>query len=255
MSQLPISGAFNDGYVAQIYESYRQNPASVDESWRQFFRMAEQLGTVVPAAGGLDPALLRKAAGAGALVGAIQRYGHLAVQLDPLGSPPPGAAELKAEFHGITEEDLHQLPASVLGHDSTGTAADVVTRLRELYCGALGYEFDHLGEENEREWFRRTIGDGEVTAPLNAGDRKQLLTRLSEVSGLERFLGRAYVNAKRFSIEGIDVLVPMLDEAIARGAAVGARNVVIGMAHRGRLNVLSHVMGKPYRKLLEEFEG
>jgi len=255
MNRLPIAGVFNDGYVAQLYESYRRDQTSVDESWRQFFRLAEQLGGAPPATGGIDASFLRKAAGAGALVGAIQRYGHLAVQLDPLGSPPPGAAELKPEFHGITDDDLRQLPASALGHESAGTAADVVARLRELYCGTLGYEFDHLGEENEREWFRRTIGDGDITAPLPPDERTALLTRLSQVGGLERFLGRAYVNAKRFSIEGIDALVPMLDEAIARGGAAGARKIVIGMAHRGRLNVLAHVMGKPYRTLLEEFEG
>ena len=132
MSRLPIAGVFNDGYVAQLYESYRRDQTSVDESWRQFFRLAEQLGGAPPATGGIDASFLRKAAGAGALVGAIQRYGHLAVQLDPLGSPPPGAAELKPEFHGITDDDLRQLPASALGHESAGTAADVVARLRAL---------------------------------------------------------------------------------------------------------------------------
>src|SRR6185369_12508959 len=191
MPSLPISGAFNDGYVAETYESYRRDPASVDESWRQFFRLAEQMGGAAPASGVIDANLLRIAAGAGALVSAIQRYGHLAVQLDPLGSPPPGAAELKAEFHGVTDSDLSRLPAAALGHESGGTAADVVAQLRRLYCGALGYEYDHLGDENEREWFRRTIGDGVITAALNQDERTKLLIRLSEVAGLERFLGRA----------------------------------------------------------------
>jgi 2-oxoglutarate dehydrogenase E1 component len=255
MSALPITSVFNDGYIAEKYEAFRRDPASVDESWRQFFRVAERLAGSPTGPGAYDASLLRKAAGAGALVGAIQRHGHLAVQIDPLGTPPPGAAELKPEFHGLTEADLAQVPASALGDEETGTAADVVHRMREHYCGAIGYEFEHIGDETEREWFRAMIESGQATAPLSPDEKKLLLQRLTEVDGLERFLGLAYVSVKRFSIEGVDALVPMLDEAIERGAGVGARHVVIGMAHRGRLNVLTHVMGKPYRALLEEFEG
>jgi 2-oxoglutarate dehydrogenase E1 component len=254
MSSLPITSVFNDGYIAQAFESFKRDPSSVDESWRQFFRFAAQLAGTDSVSGGIDPSLLKKAAAASSLVGAIQRHGHLAVQIDPLGSAPAGAAELKPEFHGITEADLAQIPATALGYDN-GTAADVVQRTRELYCGALGYEFEHLGEETERQWFRETIEAGDALKPLTDDEKKALLQRLTEVDGLERFLGRAYVSVKRFSIEGVDALVPMLDEAIYRSADAGATQVVIGMAHRGRLNVLTHVMGKPYRALLEEFEG
>jgi len=250
---LPISSVYNDGLIAELYERYRRDPGSVDESFRQLFRLAERIDGGASATG-VDASLLRKAAAAASLISAIKSFGHLAVQIDPLGSPPPGAAELKPEFHGITERDLHDIPASALGYDS-GTAADVVQRMRELYCGELGYEFEHLSEETEREWFRSTIESGAATQPLNADEKKTLLQRLTEVDGLERFLGLAYVSVKRFSIEGVDALVPMLDDAIEQGAKAGARQVVIGMAHRGRLNVLTHVMGKPYRALLEEFEG
>jgi 2-oxoglutarate dehydrogenase E1 component len=256
MSALPITSVFNDAYIAETYEAYRRDPGSVDESWRQFFRVAEQLaGTAGAGRGAYDESLLRKAAGAATLIGAIQRHGHLAVQIDPLGTPPPGAAELKPEFHGITEADLAQIPASAVAEGHTGTAADVVRAMREHYCGAIGYEFEHISDETEREWFRVKIESGEATAPLSADEKKLLLRRLTEVDGLERFLGLAYVSVKRFSIEGVDALVPMLDEAVERAANVGARQVVIGAAHRGRLNVLTHVMGKPYRALLEEFEG
>ena len=168
MSALPITGVFNDGYIAEAYEAYRRDPGSVDESWRQFFRVAEQLAGTTAAPGTYDASLLRKAAGAAALLGAIQRHGHLAVQLDPLGTPPPGAAELKPEFHGITDADLQQLPASALGYDDGGTAADVVHRIREQYCASIAYEFEHIGEETEREWFRTTIESGAATIPLTA---------------------------------------------------------------------------------------
>ncbi len=257
MSGLPTTSAFNDGYIAELYDAYRRDASSVDESWRQFFRFAESLGRADAApsspSGTYDAGILRKTAGAIGLVAAIERLGHLAVQIDPLGTAPPGAAELEPEFHGISEADLADVPAGALGRGG-GTAADVVRRLRELYCGGMGYEFDHVSDETEREWLRTTIESGVASAPLDADERKTLLERLTAVDALERFLGRAYVSVKRFSIEGVDALVPMLDEAIARGVDAGARHVVIGMAHRGRLNVMSHVMGKPYRLLFEEFE-
>ena len=145
MSGLPITGVFNDGYIAELYEAYRRDPASVDESWRQFFRFAEQLGRRSRRPGGVTMrSLLRKAAGAAALVGAIQRYGHLAVQLDPLGTPPPGAAELEARVPRHHRSGSSERPGVALGYDERGTAADVVRRMRDLYCGPLGYEFEHL---------------------------------------------------------------------------------------------------------------
>ena len=251
---LPVTGPFNDGFIAELYEQFRRDPASVDEPWRQYFRFAQQLsGTTSPAASS-DASLLRKVAGAAGLVSAIQRYGHMCVNIDPLGTAPMGAAELAPEFHGITADDLRQIPAAALG-GADGTAADVVAHMRTLWCGAIGYEYDHLEEEREREWFRRTIESQRLTAPLGSDEKRALLGRMTEVDGFERFLGLAFVNVKRFSIEGVDALVPMIDEAIARGADAGARYAVIGMAHRGRLNVLAHVMGKSYERLFQEFLG
>jgi 2-oxoglutarate dehydrogenase E1 component len=176
------------------------------------------------------------------------------VQIDPLGTPPIGAAEMTPEFHGITDADLRQIPAQALG-GTTGTGADVVARMRQLWCGAIGFEYDHLENDKEREWFRQTIETQRLTAPLSNEEKRALLRRMTEVDGLERFLGLAFVNVKRFSIEGVDALVPIIDEAIARSAEGGTREVVIGMAHRGRLNVLAHVMGKPYERLFQEFLG
>ena len=257
MSNPPVASVFNDAYIAEQLEAYRRDPASVDESWRQFFRLAEQMGGGggVARAAQADGRSLRAAAGAASLVSAIRQYGHLCVRIDPLGSEPPGADELKPEFHGITDAELATIPASALGFDGGGTAADVVATLRELYAGAIGFEFEHLAVDAERAWFRRVIEGREFTKPLPADARKRLLTRLTEVDGLERFLGFAFQGKKRFSIEGTDALVPMLDASIAAGARRGARKVVIGMAHRGRLNVLAHVLGKPYTSLFTEFEG
>ena len=138
----PVASVFNDAYIADQLEAYRRDPASVDESWRQFFRLAEQLG----GGGGTSEyvASLRVAAGAAALVAAIREYGHLSVHIDPLGSEPAGAAELTPEFHGISASDLAKVPGSALGFDGGGTAADVVSTLRELYASTIGFEFEHL---------------------------------------------------------------------------------------------------------------
>lgn len=249
----PSTTVFNDAYIAEAYERYRRDPASVDESWRQYFRAAESLVGGATSAGA-DAGLLRKTAGAAALVDAIRQYGHLAVALDPLGTPPPGGPELTPEFHGITEEDLLTVPASALGFE-TGTAADVVRTLREVYCGAIGFELAHLGSQAERTWLSEVVERGTYAQPLTPEQKVAILRRLTEVDGLERFLGRQYQGYKRFSIEGTDAMVPMLDEAIVRAAEAGARHVVIGMAHRGRINVLVHVMGMSYDEMFGEFEG
>lgn len=249
-----ITNAFNDAYAAEAYEAYRRDPNSVDESWRQYFRFAEGLSGAAPG-GAADPELARKAAGAAGLMYAIRTYGYLAVQLDPLGSPPTSAAELSPEFHGITESDLVAVPGAALGFPHMPTAADVIARLRYRYTRNLAIEYTHLSDENERQWFRELLSAERLTQPLTAEHKRSLLERLTQVDGLERFIARSYVGLKRFSIEGTDALVPMLDTVIAETAAAGATEVVIAMAHRGRLNVLTNVMGKPYADLFTEFEG
>ncbi len=246
-----ITGVFNDGYIAEVYEAYRQNPASVDESWRQFFRFAEQLAGT---SGATDPLTLRKVAGAASLTDAIRAYGHLAAQIDPLGSPPPGTPELSPEFHDITEQDLAAIPGSALGVPDA-TAAAFVARLRAAYSSNIGFEFEHVGAAFERKWFREAIEGGAYAAPLTRDEQIATLRRLTEVDTLERFLGRAYQGYKRFSIEGSDALVIMLDELITQAGTNGARDVAIAMAHRGRINVLTHILGMPYSLVFDEFEG
>ncbi len=260
MSSDPITSVFNDGYIAETYETYRRDPSSVDESWRQFFRFAESLAGTSPAAATTasrqpaDATTLRKVAGASALVAAIRAFGHLAAQIDPLGNTPPGTDELKLESHGLTEADLATIPGEALGFTDT-TAADAVNRLRKLYSSNVGFELAHLGQAAEREWLREQIESGRIHEPLSAEEKKAVLRRLTEVDGLERFLGRVYQGYKRFSIEGTDMMVPILDTTIEAAGKHGTREVGIAMAHRGRINVLAHVLGKPYKTIFGEFEG
>jgi len=202
----------------------------------------------------LDHALLKKVAGAASLVDSIRALGHLAARIDPLGDRPSGTPELTVEFHGITESDLQLIPGNVL-RSTEPTAADAVDRLRKLYSSNIGFEFDHLGQASEREWLREQIESGKLHEPLTPDEKKAVLRRLTEVDGLERFIGRVYQGYKRFSIEGTDMLVPILDAAIEGAAIAGARELTIAMAHRGRINVLAHIVGKPYRTIFGEFEG
>ena len=268
MTSSAITSVFNDGVIAEQFERYRHDPASVDETWRQYFRIAESLfaGENAPrvvatvpapasASGTIDLELLKKVAAAANLQQAIRNYGHYAVQLDPLGTPPSGAHELALEFHGLTEADLATIPGAALGDDRFPTALDTVRRKREVYSGHVGYEVWHIEIDAEREWFRQQFRGGVLTRDLTVDEKKAVLHRLNEVDGLERFLGRAYVGYKRFSVEGTDALIPMLDAVIDESARAGARDIVIGMAHRGRLNVLTNVMGKPFETLFAEFEG
>ncbi|MDH5233533.1 MAG: 2-oxoglutarate dehydrogenase E1 component [Gemmatimonadota bacterium] len=264
MSNEPIASVFNDAYAAEQFEAYRRDPASVEESWRQFFRFAEQAtGTGGPASSAVapltanvpDPEYARKAAGAARYTTAIRNYGHLSVQIDPLGSPPPGAAELKLDFFGITEADLDLVTGASLGFPHLATARDVANRLKKRYCANLGVEVRHIGTEEERAWFRRLFTEEKLTRPLTAEEKKAMLRRLTEVDGFERFLGRTFVGYKRFSIEGTDALVPMLDTAVDEAAAAGARHVAVSMAHRGRISVLAHVLDKPLVLILSEFQG
>ncbi len=267
MSEQPIASVFNDAYAAEQFERYRRDPASVEESWRQFFRFAEQAtgrapsapAEVAPPAAVAAPAAneeyARKVAGAARYTTAIRTYGHFAVQLDPLGTPSPGAPELTLDFFGITESDLDIVTGAALGFPHLATARDVANRLKKRYCTNLAVEVNHLGNEEERAWFRQLFTEEKLTAPLTADERRAVLRRLTEVDGFERFLGKAFVGYKRFSIEGTDAMVPMLDAAIDAAAAAGAMHVAISMAHRGRISVLAHVMGKPIPLIFSEFQG
>ncbi len=209
--------------------------------------------SVLPAPG-LDD--LKYVAAAYALVRAHRNFGHLAAHLDPLGSEPPGDPSLDSGRLGLTPDIMARIPTEILRTYVPGqTLADALPNLRATYCGTIAYEVEHIGSHEERLWLRQVIESGQHRRPLSADGKKQLLARLTAVDTLERFLHKAYLGQKRFSIEGLDMTVPMLDFTIELAAAHGTRKTVIGMAHRGRLNVLAHVVNVPYDTILAEFEG
>jgi 2-oxoglutarate dehydrogenase E1 component len=245
----------NRGYVLELYGKYRQDPSSVDASTRAVFEQWTPPAEEVPDVGSGQQVL--KIVGAVNLVQSIRRYGHLASQIDPLGSRPQGDPALLPETHGVTNDDLRTLPASLIWSALAESAAnmfEVAEAFRSVYCSTTGYDFAHVFVPEERRWLRQAVESGRFRSPADPIDPVALLDRLSQVDAFERFLHRAFPGKTRFSIEGLDMLVPVLDEIIGDSAEFGVRHILIGMAHRGRLNVMAHVLNKPYAQILAEFK-
>jgi len=200
--------------------------------------------------------LLQAVQAATSLVKAYRTMGHLAARLDPLGREPEGDPAMNPVPLGLTPELMTKIPAKILRMYVPGdTLADALPYLRETYCGPIAYEIEHIASHRQRLWLREAIESGRFRAPLNAAEQKALLQRLTQVDAFERFMHKSYIGQKQFSIEGLDMTVPMIDELIQLVATQGAREVVLGMAHRGRLNVLAHNLGRPYGSIFAEFEG
>ena len=280
----------NSGYASLLLEDYLEDPESVPAEWRALFESGES--SVVAAlpglqrllaasnggengqpahleapappevseapAGEVDETLLGGVAAAMALVKAHRMHGHLAARLDPLGSEPMGDPALDETrlIPSLTPELQARIPSSLLRvHVPGETLLEALPALKAVYCGTIAYEIEHLSDHAERVWLRQAIESGRYRKALEPDERKRLLASLTRAEGFEQFLRKRFLGQKQFSLEGLDSMMPMLDEAIELAASMGAHEVVIGMAHRGRLNVLVHTTGHPYGSVLREFEG
>jgi 2-oxoglutarate dehydrogenase E1 component len=209
-----------------------------------------------PVPGQVDEELLQAVQAATSLLKGYRTHGHLAARLDPLGSEPKGDPAIQPESLNLTPELMSRIPASILRIGVPGeTLLEALPRMREAYCGTMAYQFEHLSSHQQRIWLREMIETGAHREPLAAEERKRLLDRLIDVFQFERFLEKAYLGQKMFSIEGLDAVVPMLDELVTLAKRGGAEEVVFGMAHRGRLSVLAHNLDRPVEAILAEFEG
>ena len=247
----------NRGYVLELYDKYRQDPSSVDDRTRELFEAWTPTPEETPSAAAAEGMPLHKAVGAVNLAQSIRRYGHLAAQLDPLGTRPIGDPSLVADTHGVGDDDLRRLPPGLVSTPLCQNASDmheVIDALRRIYCSTTGYDYAHVFVPEERHWLRHAAECGRFRAPTDPIDPAALLDRLTQVEAFERFLQRTFPGKTRFSIEGLDMLVPVLDEVIGEAAEAGIRHILIGMAHRGRLNVMAHVLHKPYAEILAEFK-
>ena len=285
MAKHDVDG-LNTGYARLLLDEYLENPEAVPAEWRALFesgdsnlvaavpglaRLLEHAASagsgnghaatspaLSPVSSASDLELLGGVAAAMALVKAHRVHGHLAARLDPLGAEPLGDPSLDPLRHEppLTPALQARVPASVLGIAVAGeTLADALPHLQETYCGTMAFEIEHIADHEQRVWLRQAIESWRYRTPLGTEEKRALYRRLCDVEGSERYLRRTFLGQKQFSIEGLDVTIPMLDEALELTAAGGAREVVLGMAHRGRLNVLEHTIGLPYEKIIREFEG
>jgi 2-oxoglutarate dehydrogenase E1 component len=256
-SWLDFQGA-NAGYVAELYERYRRDPQSVDPADRELFeRWAPPDESLPIVSGQTQAAELSRVVNAVNLAHAIRGFGHLAARLDPLGSPPPGDPSLLPAAHSLTADELRQLPASLIGQpvaEQAANAWEAVEALQRIYSATIGYDYDHIRVPEERAWLRHAAETGRFRPPQAPIDELALLRQLTRVESFERFLHRVFPGRTRFSIEGLDMLVPVLDEIIGQAGQDGLPSVLLGMAHRGRLNVLAHILNKPYTQILAEFK-
>ncbi|MGM8213112.1 2-oxoglutarate dehydrogenase E1 component [Virgibacillus sp. W0430] len=254
----------NMGYIEEQYERYKEDASLVDASLKEMFdqygapEWMYQSSTVQIQSTSEKPndTDVKKLTSAMKLVEAIRRYGHLEADIYAVGGNEQKSGLVDPDTYGLTQKDLEQMPASWLWEQSpqgVDTGADVVTYLKKLYTGKISFEYDHVNNDEERQWLLNRIESGEFQTPVSTDEKKQLLERLVAVEGFEEFLQKTFVGQKRFSIEGLEMMVPMLDRVVKHANRDKIDNIMMGMAHRGRLSVLAHVLGKPLDKIFSEF--
>ncbi len=257
----------NAGYVYELFERYQRDPSSVDEATRRAFANwtpSDPSGPVRSdeaahvAGREVGPQDLQAAIAAFNLAESIRRFGHLAARLDPLNCHDPiGDPSLQPESHGLTTQALKRLPATIVSGPAAAGAAnafEAIDRLRNIYCSTTGHDYNHVFVPDERVWLRQAVESSQFRPPTDPIDGRELLDRITQIETFERFLHRTFPGKTRFSIEGLDMMVPILDEIIHDAAEGGVQHVMIAMAHRGRLNVLAHILQKPYTQVLAEFK-
>ena len=282
LASTPLFGA-NASAVESLYEQYLEQPGSVAKGWREYFESLGDPDTEIAhspirqglrleARDGRKPGLVTSAGSTGKVVNSgekqaavsrlIQVYslrGHQIADIDPLGlmeRPTPGV--LKLDYLGLTESDMDSefYTGGLAGNrNSRMKLRDILTLSKNIYCGKIGAEFAHMSRARERLWLRKRFEQGAAADTLSDVERSWILEQLTSAEGIERYLHTRYVGQKRFSLEGAESLIPMLDDIIQQGGVSGIEEIVIGMAHRGRVNVLVNIFGKSPEELFEEFEG
>jgi len=274
----------NAPYVEEQYELYLADPASVADEWRAYFDALRE----TPAIDGSDRddephapvvstfvelgkrsratettlddglAIARKQVAVQSLIAAFRMVGTRKAKLDPLlWTPPQASVELTPAFYGLSAADMSTRfsTADTFLFDEDATLREIVAALEQTYCGTLGAEFMHLSDAGERRWWQMQLESTRARPSFSVAEKKRFLERLTAAEGLEKYLHTRYVGQKRFSLEGGESLIVLLDELVRYGASKKVGTVVMGMAHRGRLNVLVNIVGKPLRALFDEFEG
>ncbi|KFN50871.1 2-oxoglutarate dehydrogenase E1 component [Arenimonas composti] len=262
----------NAAFIEDLYEQYLVDPDSVPAQWKTYFDgfrgreagdvphsavMANVQAAAKAGGGSLDDESARRQTAVGKLVTAYRSRGHLAAKLDPLGMAPNLAPpDLTPAGHGLSDADLdREFAVDTRFGKPKFKLRELLATLQATYSGSIGAEFMHIADATQRHWMQARLESAAGRFAFSADERLRLLERLTAAEGLERYLHTKYVGQKRFSLEGGDALIPLMDVLVRRGGSAGVKDVVIGMAHRGRLNVLVNTLGKPPQKLFAEFEG
>ncbi|VTS06723.1 2-oxoglutarate dehydrogenase E1 component [Tuwongella immobilis] len=251
MSRPSFANMSNIAVIESQYMRWRENPESVDSDWQVFFQGFELRGLLTPYAiesNQLQTAVVR-------LIFAYRDLGHFLAHLDPLTLPPTTHPLLELSQFGLTEADLdREVDCSAVAGMGQAKLRELVSILRQIYCGTIGYEFMHIQDINVRAWLRERIEPRRSQPNLPRRQRIRVLHDLHHSEKFEHFLHTRYVGQKRFSLEGAETLIPVLDAIVEKSPDLGAQELVVGMAHRGRLNVLANIMHKPYHEIFAEFE-
>lgn len=249
----------NPDYVDKLYQQYRRDPQSVDPSWALFFAGFEVgRSQAQPAQVGPEgPLVSTRQIGVYNLIHSYREIGHLIANLDPLGRNATSHPLLEPAEFGFSVEELDSIVVETpsLKGFARGTLREVIERLRAIYCGTLGVEYMDTDDKEQRTWLQDRMEPCLNRADLSPEDRKYVLHRITEAESFEQFLQVKYLGQKRFSLEGAEALIPLLDALVEESVLHGVEEIVMGMAHRGRLNVLAHVLRKPYEMIFAEFEG
>jgi 2-oxoglutarate dehydrogenase E1 component len=253
----------NQGYVDELYEMYLNDPESVDPEMREYFQqhaeraISRPLQQQVLLSGGIEGFSPEKIGSALKYADYIRSYGHLTANIYPLQFTSMDSQLDDPGKWGLTLEDLKNLPVGLVlpkAPSSIKDGKEAFEYLKKVYSSTIAYEFHHVNEMAEKEWLRERVESGMLIPKMENKRRIGLFERLAEVENFEKYLHRTFVGQKRFSIEGLDAMVPLLDEVVAEAVNSGVETINIGMAHRGRLNVLAHVLGKPYEMIFAEFQ-
>ncbi|MCM2980234.1 MULTISPECIES: 2-oxoglutarate dehydrogenase E1 component [Niallia] len=252
----------NLGLVMELYEKYVQDPNSVDEEMKRHFDqwgppIDNQTKTSTNHLSLQSEVQVEKIIAAVTLVNKIRAYGHLAADIYPLKDHKREYELFDLARFDLTKEDLEKIPARLICPDAPNhiiNGYEAVQYLKEIYTKTIAFEYYHVNDIKEKNWLQSKVESGSLKPACHKELKRKLLKRVIEVEEFENFLHRTYVGQKRFSIEGLDTMVPMIDKIISESVLNGAQNINIGMAHRGRLNVLAHVLEKPYEMIFAEFQ-
>ncbi|UTR14717.1 2-oxoglutarate dehydrogenase E1 component [Salipaludibacillus sp. LMS25] len=255
----------NLGYMLDKYEEFEKNPMSVEDELQEFFKywgaysektdLKQATGDETSSLAQVDQDGYYKAVQAIKLADSIRRNGHLMADISPIVLEEKPIILTYADFD-LTEEDVKKIPPQLISpnsHQTFSNGLEALEHLKETYTKRLAFEFNQVHDMEERRWLFEKVESRDYLPEISDEKRLALFKRLNKVEGFEHFIHKTFKGQKRFSIEGLDTMVPMLDEIVRESVEDGTEKIMVGMAHRGRLNVLAHVLGKPYEMIFSEF--